>query len=101
MEDSSPFVKPDCSNIICCPARNTDPDQNPPLTAIKAGRQAGGHEAKLFVTSQMNFDPILHEGFGRVQPLEPDLRGPRAAHAEAQHSCFCRWPARSGRQSTA
>jgi putative NADPH-quinone reductase len=55
------------------------------LTAIKAGRQAGGHEAKLFVTSQMNFDPILHEGFGRVQPLEPDLQAAHDAMLSADH----------------
>jgi NAD(P)H dehydrogenase (quinone) len=43
------------------------------------GAHAGGHQADLFVTSKMDFDPVLHAGFERVQPLEPDLM--RAHHA--------------------
>ncbi len=35
---------------------------------------ATGHEASLFVLSGMVFDPILHEGNRRTQPLEPDLQ---------------------------
>ena len=37
------------------------------------GAQAAGHEVKLFVTCKMAFDPILHEGFNDIQPLETDL----------------------------
>jgi NAD(P)H dehydrogenase (quinone) len=36
--------------------------------------KAAGHEAAVFVTAKMAFDPILHEGFASVQPLEPDLK---------------------------
>jgi NAD(P)H dehydrogenase (quinone) len=43
------------------------------------GAQAAGHDAKIFVTSKMSFDPILHQGFAAVQPLEADLK---AAHDE-------------------
>lgn len=45
--------------------------------AYQRGAQSAGHTADLIVTSQLSFDPILHEGFERVQPLEPDLQ---AAH---------------------
>jgi NAD(P)H dehydrogenase (quinone) len=33
--------------------------------------KAGGHEAALFATARMRFDPALREGFERVQPHEP------------------------------
>lgn len=53
--------------------------------AYRSGAEAGGHHAKLFVTSKMVFDPILHEGFTKVQPLEPDLRAAHDAMMEADH----------------
>jgi len=49
------------------------------------GARAGGHEVKLFVTSRMTFDPILHEGFERVQPLEHDLSEVHDALLAADH----------------
>ena len=49
------------------------------------GAQAGGHSVKLFVTSRMAFDPILHEGFETVQPLEPDLQSAHDAMLQADH----------------
>jgi NAD(P)H dehydrogenase (quinone) len=52
------------------------------------GAEAAGHEAKLFVTSKLSFDPILHEGFERVQPLEPDLKTAHDAMIEADHLAF-------------
>ena len=33
----------------------------------------------------MTFDPILHEGFARIQPLEPDLQAAHDAIMEAGH----------------
>lgn len=45
--------------------------------AYRRGAETGGHQVTLFVTSKMTFDPILHEGFTKIQPLEPDLQ---AAH---------------------
>jgi len=53
--------------------------------AYLRGAQAGGHEARLFVTSRMTFDPILREGFARVQPLEPDLQSAHDAMLAADH----------------
>lgn len=53
--------------------------------AYRRGAQAAGHEAALFVTSAMDFDPILHEGFERVQPLEKDLQAAHDAMLAADH----------------
>jgi putative NADPH-quinone reductase len=53
--------------------------------AYQRGAQAGGHESELFVTSAMTFDPLLHEGFERVQPLERDLEAAHDAMLKADH----------------
>jgi NAD(P)H dehydrogenase (quinone) len=49
------------------------------------GAKTAGHEATLFVISKLTFDPILHEGFERVQPLEPDLQAAHDAMFMADH----------------
>jgi NAD(P)H dehydrogenase (quinone) len=49
------------------------------------GARAAGHDATLFVTSAMTSDPVLREGFERVQPLEPDLQLAHNAIAAANH----------------
>ena len=53
--------------------------------AYKKGADAAGHEVQLFILSQMTFDPILHEGDRREQPLEPDLLAARKALAACDH----------------
>ncbi len=53
--------------------------------AYRRGAEAAGHDVKLFVTSNMSFDPILHVEFGRVQPLEPDLQAAHDAMLAADH----------------
>lgn len=53
--------------------------------AYRRGAEAAGHSVNLFVTSRMAFDPILHEGYQRVQPLEPDLAAARDAIYAADH----------------
>lgn len=53
--------------------------------AYRDGAASAGHQVRLFVTSRMAFDPILHEGFERVQPLEPDLVAAHDALFEADH----------------
>jgi NAD(P)H dehydrogenase (quinone) len=49
------------------------------------GARAAGHDATFFATSAMTFDPVLHEGFERVQPLEPDLQSAHNAILVADH----------------
>ena len=49
------------------------------------GARYGGHSVSCFVTSRMDFEPILHEGFERVQPLEDDLRAAHDALLAADH----------------
>ena len=53
--------------------------------AYAKGADAAGHEAKLFILSEMNFDPILHHGFRKEQPLEPDLHAAYEALAWCDH----------------
>ena len=56
--------------------------------AYLRGAQAGGHAARLFTLAQMNFDPILREGYRRPQPLEADLAAARDAFLACEHVVF-------------
>ena len=56
--------------------------------AYLRGAESGGHEAKLFVLADMNFDPILREGYRREQALEPDLVVARQALQACDHLVF-------------
>lgn len=49
------------------------------------GATSAGHEVKLFSLADMTFDPILHYGFRREQPLEPDLRAAYEALTACDH----------------
>lgn len=53
--------------------------------AYKRGAEAGGHDAQLFVTSRMTFDPVLHHVYEKPQPLEPDLKKAHDAMVAADH----------------
>jgi NAD(P)H dehydrogenase (quinone) len=53
--------------------------------AYRRGAAIAGHDARLFVTSRMSFDPVLHVGFDTVQPLEPDLQSAHDAMLAADH----------------
>ncbi len=53
--------------------------------AYQRGAEAAGHQVSLFVLSRMAFDPILHDGFSKPQPLEPDLADAQTAIGAADH----------------
>lgn len=53
--------------------------------AYTRGAAAGGHEAKLFLLSEMSFDAILHDGYRKIQSLEPDLQGAYDTLASCDH----------------
>ena len=53
--------------------------------AYGAGAETGGHEVQLFVLSALTFDPILHHGFAKPQPLEADLQAAQSAIGQADH----------------
>ena len=50
-----------------------------------AGAERAGHEVKLFHLAEMQFDPILREGYRREQKLEPDLRSAYETLAACDH----------------
>ncbi len=56
--------------------------------AYKAAAEEAGHEARIYVLSDMLFDPVLFEGFHKLQPLEPDLKVAHAAMFAADHLVF-------------
>lgn len=56
-------------------------------TYAQAARQAG-HEVKLIRLGELDFDPVLHQGYKTVQPLEPDLQAAQAAITWANHLVF-------------
>ena len=53
--------------------------------AYARGAAAAGHDAKLFLLSGMSFDAILHDGYRKVQPLEPDLQAAYETLAACDH----------------
>ncbi len=56
--------------------------------AYARGALAAGHDVKTFALSHMTFDPILHEGYRKEQPLEPDLREACDWLARSDHWVF-------------
>ncbi len=56
--------------------------------AYQRGAESGGHQAQLFLLGRLKFDAILHEGYRREQPLEPDLVAAREAFIGCDHLVF-------------
>ena len=53
--------------------------------AYKDGAQSAGHDARLFLLADMTFDPILHDGYRKIQALEPDLLSAYDALSDCDH----------------
>jgi putative NADPH-quinone reductase len=53
--------------------------------AYEEGAKAAGHDVTKFELSELQFDPILREGYRKVQPLEPDLKSAYEALAACDH----------------
>lgn len=51
---------------------------------VDAAQQAG-HEVRLCRLGALQFDPILREGYQKIQPLEPDLQQAQADILWAEH----------------
>ena len=56
--------------------------------AYAEGAEAGGHEVRVVSLGALSFDPILHNGYAAVQPLEPDLVAAQASISWAEHLVF-------------
>lgn len=53
--------------------------------AYADGARQAGHEVQLIKLAELRFDPVLHEGYKLIQPLEPDLLAAQQAILRAQH----------------
>lgn len=53
--------------------------------AYAEGATKGGLSVQQLSLATLAFDPILHEGYNRDQPLEPDLQTAREAMVQADH----------------
>jgi NAD(P)H dehydrogenase (quinone) len=57
--------------------------------AERYAREAGTHvPVERLTLRELQFDPILREGYRQEQPLEPDLREAQAQMARARHLVF-------------
>lgn len=54
----------------------------------KGARDAGA-KVEILHLSELEFDPILHEGYREIMPLEPDLVRAQNLILEAKHLVFC------------
>jgi NAD(P)H dehydrogenase (quinone) len=53
--------------------------------AYRRGAESAGHTVRLFKLAEMQFDPILREGYRKEQPLEPDLKSAYDSLAASDH----------------
>jgi putative NADPH-quinone reductase len=56
-------------------------------TYVQAAKTAG-HDVRLLRLDALDFDPVLHEGYRVIQPLEPDLLQAQADILWAEHLTF-------------
>lgn len=56
--------------------------------AYASGAREAGHEVSVIRLAALRFDPVLHEGYKAVQPLELDLLAAQDAIRRAEHLVF-------------
>ncbi len=56
--------------------------------AYRAGAEAAGHELRQLDLAALRFDPVLHDGYDTIQPLEPDLQAAQDHIRWADHLVF-------------
>lgn len=56
--------------------------------AYAESAKKAGHEVRVIRLGELAFDPILHEGYGRIQALEPCLQAAQIDITWAQHLVF-------------
>ncbi|MBU0661354.1 NAD(P)H-dependent oxidoreductase [Patescibacteria group bacterium] len=55
------------------------------LDAYKKGAKAAGHTVRVLHMGALDFDPVLHNGYTKIQELEPDLVGAQKDITWAEH----------------
>lgn len=56
--------------------------------AYAQGAASAGHEVRRINLGELDFDPLLHDGYQAIQPLEPCLQAAQADILRAQHLVF-------------
>ncbi|MBL1376944.1 NAD(P)H-dependent oxidoreductase [Zobellella iuensis] len=56
--------------------------------AYSKGAEVSGHEVRTLSLGKLVFDPILRDGYAKIQELEPDLLAAQEAMSWAQHIVF-------------
>lgn len=57
-------------------------------SAYITAARAVGHEVQVLALGELEFDPVLRDGYQRVQALEPDLQNAQALIRWAEHLVF-------------
>ncbi len=57
-------------------------------SAYVSGARAAGQDVQVLELGKLDFDPVLHEGYQKIQPLEPDLLHAQALILWAEHLVF-------------
>jgi NAD(P)H dehydrogenase (quinone) len=57
-------------------------------SAYEAGAKKTGYNIKRLELGKLSFDPVLHNGYTEIQPLEPDLLDARESILRADHLVF-------------
>ncbi|MGH8440339.1 MAG: NAD(P)H-dependent oxidoreductase [Pseudomonas sp.] len=57
-------------------------------SAYVNGARAVGHDVQVLELGALKFDPVLHDGYQQVQPLEPDLLRAQSLISWAEHLVF-------------